>query len=65
MVERKDYPSFSKSLFSGLILDELVFPYPEQDKENSENLEIILATLRKFANDYIDADQFDQESTIR
>jgi acyl-CoA dehydrogenase family protein 9 len=64
MAEAKEYPSFSKSLFSGLLLDNLVFPYPEQDVEKRENLEIILATLRKFANDYIDPDQFDEDAKM-
>jgi acyl-CoA dehydrogenase family protein 9 len=64
MTESNNYPSFSKSLFSGVILDELVFPYPEQKKEDRENLEIILATLRKFAADYIDVEKFDRESKM-
>jgi len=58
------YPSFSKSLFSGIILEELIFPYPAQKAEERENLEIILATLRKFSADYIDTKKFDKESKI-
>jgi len=55
-------PSFSKSLFSGYIADEMVFPYPEQDKEEKENLDLILETFRKFAEDKIDSSKFDEIS---
>ncbi len=57
-------PSFSKSLFSGFVLDELVFPYPAQDKEDKENIELILDTFRKFANDKIDSGKFDELGEI-
>jgi acyl-CoA dehydrogenase family protein 9 len=59
-----DLPSFSKSLFSGVITEELVFPYPELDKEESENLDIILATLNKYAADYINVREFDEKEEI-
>ena len=32
-------PSFSKALFSGVILDDLVFPYPKMEKEQAENVQ--------------------------
>ena len=60
MKNTKDLPSFSKSLFSGIVLDELAFPYPRIDKEEAENLDMILVTLNKFANDYIDSKKFDE-----
>ncbi len=60
MKDKKELPGFSKSLFSGVIEDDLVFPYPQPDKEESENLEMILATLNKFAEDYIDSKKFDE-----
>jgi acyl-CoA dehydrogenase family protein 9 len=59
-----DLPSFSKSLFSGVIAEELVFPYPELDKEESENLDIIIATLNKYAADYINASEFDENEEM-
>ena len=43
MTKKETRPSFSKSLFSGYIADEMVFPYPEQDKEEKENLDLIFA----------------------
>ncbi len=53
-------PSFCKSLFSGAILDELVFPYPTQTPEDQQNLELILDTLHKFADRSLDSRKFDQ-----
>ncbi len=53
-------PSFCKSLFSGAILDELVFPYPSQATEDQQNLELILDTLRKYADKVLDSKKFDQ-----
>jgi len=64
MSSGNDLPSFSKSLFSGVIAEELVFPYPELDKEESENLDIILATLNKYAADYINVREFDEKEEI-
>lgn len=56
--------SFSKSMFSGMIPDSLIFPYPEMDKEDKENLDIILDTFKKFAQDKIDAGHFDEIAEI-
>ncbi len=60
MKKSETLPSFSKSLFSGYLVDEMVFPYPEQDKEEKENLDLILETFRKFAEDNIDSSKFDE-----
>ena len=57
-------PSFSKALFSGAILDELVFPYPELDKEEAENVQMMIDTFNKFADDNIDSAKIDQEAKI-
>ncbi len=64
MAKKEALPSFSKALFSGVILEDLVFPYPEQPAEEQENLEMILDTLRKFARDNIDYGKFDKEAKI-
>jgi len=61
MSEKKLNPSFVKSLFSGFILDELVFPYPLIDKEEEENLNLILDSIRKFCENYVDSAKFDRE----
>ncbi len=57
-------PSFSKALFSGALLDELVFPYPEMDKEEKENFELMRETFKKFAQDKIDPVKIDKEAKI-
>ncbi len=57
-------PSFSKALFSGAILDELLFPYPELDKEEAENVQMMIDTFNKFAEDHIDSAKIDEEAKI-
>ena len=57
-------PSFSKALFSGVLLDELVFPYPEMDKEEKENFELMRESFKKFAQDKIDSEKIDKEAQI-
>jgi acyl-CoA dehydrogenase family protein 9 len=61
MTEKKDHPSFTKSLFSGLFLDELVFPYPMMNKEEEENLNLIRDTIHKFCETYVDSAEFDRQ----
>jgi acyl-CoA dehydrogenase family member 9 len=57
-------PSFSKALFSGVILDDLVFPYPVMKTEEAENLKMIVETFNKFADDKIDTVQIDRDAKI-
>lgn len=62
--EPKDEPqSFAKSLFLGILQEDMVFPFPEP-KEEKETLSIILENLRKFAKDQIDPKKIDQEGKI-
>ena len=56
--------SFSKALFSGVILEDIVFPYPEMDKEEKENLDIMRDAFRKYANDHIDPEKIDEDAKI-
>ncbi len=57
-------PSFSKGLFSGLLLDDLIFPYPELDKDEKENLKLVMDTFYKFAEAKIDAAKIDEEAAL-
>jgi len=57
-------PSFSKALFSGVFLEDLVFPYPKMDKEEAENVSMMSDTLAKFAADHVNAAKIDEESVI-
>ncbi|MCD4692110.1 MAG: acyl-CoA dehydrogenase family protein, partial [Calditrichales bacterium] len=61
---RTALPSFCKGLFSGIILDDLVFPYPKMDKDEAENVNLIKETFKKFADDNIDSGKIDQEGEI-
>jgi len=61
MAEELSNPSFVKSLFSGFVLDELVFPYPQMDKDEAESLDLILDSLRKFSENYVDSPEFDRQ----
>jgi len=60
----KAKPSFSKALFSGMLLDDMVFPYPKMDAEERENLKLIQETFKKFAEDNIDPYKIDEEGHI-
>ena len=60
----KALPSFSKGLFSGIILDDLIFPYPQMSAEEAENLEMIRESFGKFARDRINAADFDAQAHI-
>ena len=60
MSEITSFPSFSKSLFSGFILDELVFPFPLMNKDEEENVNMILDSIRKFCENYVDSAKFDK-----
>lgn len=56
--------SFVKALFAGSIEQDLIFPYPKMDKEEEENLKLILDTVRQFAKDNIDPVAIDRDETI-
>jgi acyl-CoA dehydrogenase family protein 9 len=60
----KVLPSFSKALFSGVMLDDLMFPYPKMDAEEAETVKMMKETFKKFAEDKIDAQKIDEESKI-
>ncbi len=64
MAEKKTLPSFSKSLFSGFIYDNLIFPYPCQNSDENENLDMILDTLNKFMERYVDSKLFDHDERM-
>jgi acyl-CoA dehydrogenase family protein 9 len=63
-MKEKIKPSFSKALFSGIILEDIIFPYPELDKEEKENLDIMRDSFKKYAAEHIDAKKIDEEGKI-
>lgn len=56
--------SFSKCLFAGSIEQDLVFPFPVMNKEEEENVKLILDSFRQFAKDHVDSEKFDREGEI-
>ncbi|MGE0787506.1 MAG: acyl-CoA dehydrogenase family protein [Sandaracinaceae bacterium] len=59
-----DERSFMKSLFHGVIEEELVFPYPEMAAEERETVSLILENIRKFGEAHVDAAKIDREHKI-
>lgn len=57
-------PSFMKSLFFGVIEDDLIFPYPRMSNEERETVKMILESVEKFAQKNIDAKAIDTAHAI-
>ncbi|MCC7537735.1 MAG: acyl-CoA dehydrogenase family protein [Deltaproteobacteria bacterium] len=55
--------SFMKSLFHGVIADDLIFPYPSIPPEERENLTLMIDSVRKFM-DTVDSKKIDREHRI-
>ncbi len=56
--------SFMKSVFYGVIPEEMIFPYPELSKEERDNTHLILDSVREFCARHVDSAKIDRESTI-
>ena len=56
--------SFMKSVFYGVIPEELIFPYPEAGKEERENTAMILESVRDFCARSVDSAKIDREANI-
>lgn len=56
--------SFMKSLFHGVIADELIFPYPEMAAEERENVQLMRESIAKFAEQHVNAAKIDEEHHI-
>ncbi|KAA3614615.1 MAG: acyl-CoA dehydrogenase [Calditrichaeota bacterium] len=56
--------SFLKSLFAGDIRQDIIFPFPQQDKEETENLQMILQAWQEFARDNVDPVEIDKNAEI-
>ncbi len=56
--------SFMKSLFHGVIAEDLIFPYPEMPPEDRENAAMILDSVRKFFAQSVDPAKIDREHEI-
>jgi acyl-CoA dehydrogenase family protein 9 len=56
--------SFMKAVFHGLIAEDLIFPYPQMLPEESENVSMILESVRRFLDDKVDPAKIDLEHAI-
>jgi acyl-CoA dehydrogenase family protein 9 len=54
-------PSFTRGVFQGEILEDLVFPFPEPSAEEKETLKQILDAFRSWAADTLDPAQLDHD----
>ena len=54
-------PSFTRGVFQGEILEDLVFPFPEPSKEELESLAAILDAFRSWAADTLDPAKLDHD----
>ena len=57
-------PGFVAELFMGRLPLELVFPFPQQSSEDKSAGDEILATLKTFLAEHVDADAIDREKEI-
>ncbi len=56
--------SFAKSLFYGIIPEEMILPYPEPGQDERENTSLILESVRDFASRHVDSARIDREACI-
>ncbi len=53
-----------RSLFTGRIPEDLLFPFPEVSAEERETVSVFLESLRAFARDHIDSRRIEREHAI-
>src|SRR5258706_664215 len=56
--------SFMKSLFHGVIAEDVIFPYPDLGQTEIDNLNIMLDSVRKFCASNVDSAKIDREHVI-
>src|SRR5881296_4479503 len=56
--------SFMKSLFSGRLEAGMVFPYPRQDAESRETLNLVLESFRSWAREHLDGGAIDKAAVF-
>ncbi len=57
-------PSFVGELFMGRLTADLIFPFPEQSVEDRAEGDAVLAKLKKFLTEKVDADAIDRKKDI-
>jgi acyl-CoA dehydrogenase family member 9 len=56
--------SFMKSLFHGVVAEELIYPFPEMSRDERDNTNMILESVRKFIETSVDPVKIDREQVI-
>ena len=56
--------SFMKSLFGGVVAENLIFPFPEPSRSEADQVHVVLESWRKFAEKGIDAAAIDRDERI-
>jgi alkylation response protein AidB-like acyl-CoA dehydrogenase len=60
--------SFTRGIFAGVILDSLLFPYPQplekRDAGEARTVRRLIKSMREMQGDLIDSERFDEEETI-
>src|SRR5690242_14405059 len=56
--------SFMKSLFHGVVAEELIYPFPEMSRDERDNTNMILDSVRKFIETSVDPVKIDREQII-
>ena len=56
--------SFMKTLFSGGFEEDVVFSYPEMSKDEQDNLNLVMDSVKQFMLDNVDPVKIDKESVI-
>ena len=56
--------SFMKSLFHGVIAENVIFPYPEPSNGEADSLNAILENVRRFCAANVDSAKIDEEQAI-
>ncbi|PKN44707.1 MAG: acyl-CoA dehydrogenase [Deltaproteobacteria bacterium HGW-Deltaproteobacteria-20] len=56
--------SFMKSLFQGVLAEQLVYPYPSMEPDERENVKMMLDSVRRFAESHVDSARIDAEARI-
>src|SRR3989338_993307 len=58
------YPSFAARLFQGKVEEKLVFPFPEQSREDKEKGNMLLAKIEKLLTQKLNPDRVDETREI-
>ena len=56
--------SFMKSLFHGVIAENVIFPYPEPSEGEADSLNAILESVRRFCAANVDSAKIDEAHAI-